>query len=275
MTETSKKTRRRGRKLIPTPSEPISPETARAIGQTWFFTGEPCSRGHVTTRTLINDLCHACSRENAKASYLRNPERARARSKESNIRGVERWGGFVTNDPVRCPRCEETKPANAFSKSKFRKNGRCDKCKVCAAAEWQQFRHGPGYEKRQKKAETTRRRNKREDPRAYWAQLTKGNVVARAKARGEVTDIDNAWLLANANDICPLLETPLKYDNTWMAPDSAAIDRIDNDVGYFKHNCWIISALANRIKTNATVEQIETVARNFRKHTNESARDLV
>lgn len=314
MTETSTKTHLLETGEIPTPSRrrgrPPNPynharEEARARGDRFYIDGSTCRDGHTAERYVSHGACVPCakiktkakydadpkaacqkvkdayardlekSREASRRHYWKNPEKARESSRLSNLRGPERWGGFVTNDPVRCSRCEETKPADAFSKSKFRKNGRCDKCKVCAAADWQQFRHGPGYEKRQKKAETTRKRNKREDPRAYWAQLTKGNVVARAKARGEVTDIDNAWLLANANDMCPLLEIPLKYDNTWMAPDSAAIDRIDNNVGYFRHNCWIISTLANRIKTNTTVEQIETVARNFRKFVDQSGRDLV
>lgn len=41
---------------------------------------------------------------------------------------------------------------------------------------------------------------------------------------------------------------------------SPTLDRIEASLGYVKGNCVVVSGLANRIKSNATVEQIAMVA---------------
>jgi len=40
----------------------ISREQALAQGLTRYFTGEPCSRGHIAERQTSNTLCHECNR---------------------------------------------------------------------------------------------------------------------------------------------------------------------------------------------------------------------
>lgn len=62
-------------------------------------------------------------------------------------------------------------------------------------------------------------------------------------------------------DICPALGMPLNYAGTgqegWSKKDdSASIDRVDNNVGYVEGNMQVISWKANRIKTNATPEEV-------------------
>lgn len=60
--------------------------------------------------------------------------------------------------------------------------------------------------------------------------------------------------------LCPALGIPLKRGGK-STDDSPTIDRNIPSKGYVKGNVTIISGLANRIKTNATLEQIEKVAR--------------
>jgi hypothetical protein len=43
--------------------------------------------------------------------------------------------------------------------------------------------------------------------------------------------------------------------------DSPSIDRKDNTKGYTKDNVWVISQLANQMKSNATPEQLRAFAR--------------
>ena len=50
-----------------------------------------------------------------------------------------------------------------------------------------------------------------------------------------------------------------------QADNSPTLDRIIPERGYVKGNVVVISALANRIKTNANVRQIELVAEWLRK----------
>jgi hypothetical protein len=66
--------------------------------------------------------------------------------------------------------------------------------------------------------------------------------------------------------LCPLLEIPLfraKGKASGPCANSPSLDRIIPALGYTKENVWVISSLANRIKTNATPEQIITVGKNL------------
>lgn len=59
-------------------------------------------------------------------------------------------------------------------------------------------------------------------------------------------------------DICPVFGVPLDRS----AADrvySPSIDRFDNDVGYTKDNIRIISTRANKLKNNATLEELKNI----------------
>lgn len=65
---------------------------------------------------------------------------------------------------------------------------------------------------------------------------------------------------------CPLLpERRFRFDSTRKdSGDSPSVDRIDSTKGYTVDNTWIISRRANTIKNNATLEEFEEIARNWR-----------
>jgi hypothetical protein len=63
--------------------------------------------------------------------------------------------------------------------------------------------------------------------------------------------------------LCPLLCIPVFVGNGKQGPNSPSVDRIDNSKGYVPGNVWIISQKANRIKSDATVEEISMLARNL------------
>lgn len=85
-----------------------------------------------------------------------------------------------------------------------------------------------------------------------------------AKKNGLVFDITVEDLPAITH--CPLLtNTRLVFDNTVTnASDSLSVDRLDPRLGYTKDNTWVISNRANRIKNNATLEEFEEIAKNWR-----------
>lgn len=64
-------------------------------------------------------------------------------------------------------------------------------------------------------------------------------------------------------DICPLLNIPLVFNKRHVGFNSPCLDRIDISKGYVLSNVWVISDLANRIKTDATLSQIKMLAENL------------
>ena len=58
-------------------------------------------------------------------------------------------------------------------------------------------------------------------------------------------------------EYCPVLGIKLEPGSHTHQDCSPSVDRIDSTKGYTKDNVWIISARANRIKNNATVEEIK------------------
>lgn len=64
-------------------------------------------------------------------------------------------------------------------------------------------------------------------------------------------------------EICPLLEIPINRDMRGrMQPNSPSLDRINNDLGYVPGNVHVISWKANRIKCDATINELLTFSKN-------------
>lgn len=66
--------------------------------------------------------------------------------------------------------------------------------------------------------------------------------------------------------LCPVLGIPLRKNRGGKAQGdySPTLDRVVPAKGYVKGNVIVISAMANRIKGNATVEQLFKVATYFK-----------
>lgn len=172
---------------------------------------------------------------------------------------------MATVETSMCHGCKHDLPAEQFAKDARRKNGLRYNCRACAAAHFSEWQKTAAYTKRVAKYKADRRTRKTEDPIGRWAEMALSASRARAKKSGLEHTLTHGWLVANAPAACPLLEEPLQYNNTRTTSFSPAVDRIDNEQGYTPENCWVVSMIANRIKTNATLEQIELAARNLRK----------
>lgn len=93
-----------------------------------------------------------------------------------------------------------------------------------------------------------------------WYRLWAG-AKARAVKKGipftiEPTDVYD--LVANL-EVCPVLGIPLCWTNDKMKDDSPSLDRMVPNLGYVVGNISVISQKANRIKTDATSEEVGKV----------------
>lgn len=164
-----------------------------------------------------------------------------------------------------CGRCKRSLPEDAFGVDVRRSTGRKYQCRPCSSEEYRKWREGSAaYRDRQDRRLAEDRELRSSDPKLRWAKRAAAASRMRAKQANSFSSITVEWLVANSPDVCPLLGIPLRYDNSSSLKDSAALDRRDNTKGYTPDNCWVISMHANRIKSNATVDEIEQVAQSLR-----------
>jgi hypothetical protein len=60
-------------------------------------------------------------------------------------------------------------------------------------------------------------------------------------------------------EFCPVLGLRLEKGSTGFQPCSPSIDRVDSTKGYVQGNVQVISWRANRLKADATIEELEKV----------------
>ena len=154
--------------------------------------------------------------------------------------------------------------------------GRRSFCRECE----KKIQSTPDRKKRRRELELLRRQdpeyvrkaNERDKRRVHNnPQSTKLALLRSAKQRAKSRRLD---FNIDASDIdlpnkCPLLGIPLfssyrgeskTYDNSY------SIDRIDPRKGYIKGNVWVISYKANRIKNDATLDELETLVKNLKNY---------
>jgi hypothetical protein len=96
------------------------------------------------------------------------------------------------------------------------------------------------------------------------------DMVAKAKERAKNKnlpfDIDLAYIRSIVPSHCPVFNIPLEWSlrrglGSVSLSNSPSLDRIDPSKGYVKGNVWIISHKANRIKNDASHEELKLVTK--------------
>jgi hypothetical protein len=96
---------------------------------------------------------------------------------------------------------------------------------------------------------------------AEWAtdkklkQMLSG-AKQRAKKKGLQFDLKVEDLYP-VYDTCPILGVKLVAGTGKVCPSSPTLDKIDPTLGYVKGNVRVISNKANRMKTDATIEELK------------------
>lgn len=89
-------------------------------------------------------------------------------------------------------------------------------------------------------------------------------LLARRRAKEKRLDFDIEPTDITIPPLCPLLGIALVRSKEYAKYNSPSLDRKDPKFGYIKGNVWVISYRANTMKNDATLEEIELLAKNLR-----------
>jgi hypothetical protein len=109
------------------------------------------------------------------------------------------------------------------------------------------------------------------DKRArYRSDRVEAGILARVKNRAKTNKIPFNLDITDivVPDVCPVLGIPITYGfekGRGFHPDGPSVDRLKPHLGYVKGNVRVISARANLLKSDATVDELERVLRDLRR----------
>ncbi len=154
-----------------------------------------------------------------------------------------------------CSKCKQELPITEFHKNKSVSSGYHSHCKACKKTYDKKYRDLPHRVEIENERGNDRRLND------WRTRLWAAKMNAQTRGQEFSIDIEDVPI----PDVCPLLGMPLRMGETyrWNKP---SIDRIDSTKGYIKGNVWVISVLANTMKSIATKEQLVTFSKNCLKY---------
>jgi len=135
------------------------------------------------------------------------------------------------------------------------------------------------YHRNPEKARESAKKWRQENPDKVKAQKTEwlkkpenriGHILRQAKRRANDNGLNFDITLDDLVPLpvtCPVLGVPINYQGTGargFVNNSPSIDRIDSSKGYVKGNVQIISWRANRIKSDATLSELEQLVQYMR-----------
>jgi len=140
---------------------------------------------------------------------------------------------MIKDGKKHCPSCDTDKLVLEFGK-RNRGDGLYWQCKVCA-----------------RDKEKNRERNR----------SIEGHLYYNAKQRASVSGLDFNITIEDiiVPDICPALGISLFRSKGKPTDNSPSLDRLDSSEGYIKGNINVISMKANRMKSNATLAELEAL----------------
>ena len=71
------------------PHEIVTISEAKVLGLRWYFTGEPCPRGHIAKRSLSNRDCRGCVDARKSAKRIDEPDVVRAKDRARHNRSAD------------------------------------------------------------------------------------------------------------------------------------------------------------------------------------------
>lgn len=169
-----------------------------------------------------------------------------------------------------CRTCGLLTPHEDFWGHRNGRDGLQTECKTCMQARNCEWKRRNAHTHRDRTNATVDRSRARHAIRA----LVRG-AKHRAKLRGLEFDLHESDLIVPA--VCPILKTPIASAMGKGLPaavrrNSPSLERVDNSRGYTRDNVIIVSYRANRLKSDASLEELEALARFYRRLADERRR---
>lgn len=178
---------------------------------------------------------------------------------------------YSVNITKKCTKCNRELPLESFNRGNSL-YGRRSFCRECEKV----IQNTPERVARRRELELLRRqnpdyvkhRNKKDRERVHSNELSyKKEMLRSARQRATKKNLEFNIDISDINfpDKCPLLNISMSI-NSKNKDFSYSLDRVDSSKGYIKGNVWVISHKANRIKSDATVEELEMLVKNLKNH---------
>ena len=175
----------------------------------------------------------------------------------------------VENQTKVCPRCGRELLLNAYNKG----NGKYGYRSICRECE-HIIQNTPERRARRRELELIRRQNpehvkhRNEMDKKARLKNPKHWLWVAAKFRAKKKNLEFAITEDDFDmpSTCPLLEIPMFKNPEHACDNSYSLDRINSFYGYVPGNVWVISNKANRIKGDATLEELELLVKNLKAH---------
>lgn len=157
-----------------------------------------------------------------------------------------------------CSHCNEDKLLSEFSVNNKAKDKLQYKCRTCDVKYQAKRREANKDHFTEYSREYQKGRRKDFEYRLQML-INASKQRAKLKNREHSITVNDIKSIFPVNGCCPIFGMKLEFNNAGFRENSPSIDRIDSSKGYTKDNIQVISWKANRIKSYATVEELEII----------------
>lgn len=152
-----------------------------------------------------------------------------------------------------CYSCKLEKPLTDFYKHKNRKDGHSGQCAECTKSFSKKWYKETIDERKRYYTNNLERKQK------YRKKHSEERALSGIKQRAKIKNLPFDLTLEDISiySVCPVFGISLERSTTGkQANNSPSVDRIDSTKGYTKDNIQILSNKANRMKQDATPEEL-------------------
>jgi hypothetical protein len=121
-------------------------------------------------------------------------------------------------------------------------------------------------ENRVKGKDTLRCKSCSRERATVWRNKNRATVLlqnARGRARRENLPFNLTLSDISIPEVCPVLGIPLRHGSK-IQDSSPTLDRIIPNLGYTSGNVWVISNRANKLKSDASLAELEKITQALR-----------